>query len=283
MPTNIIRTNLSEAVSTDRIFQMIDNYIYLYHTDTVIVVPSYADSVTDTMQANFNSSNLLARSAPIFSYANSGPRTINVKFDLHRDMMKQINYGVSNAPVTLDDDYVDIMIRQIQAIALPEYNTAEKMVNPPMIAVRLGDDIFIKGIVQGGVGVTYQYPILSDGKYALVSIAFSITEVDPYDASTVMKTGSFRGLSASLERKIQKLAVGYTNPQSVSPLANKVFQSGSVIDVNNQNTKGTSYKDLSAPPRPNKSLYDLRHDGSNKTYKSLTEIGHGKSKGGQSR
>ena len=203
MATTIL-TSKDNLESNKRIFTMVDNYIYLYHTDTLIVVPSYADSVTDSISANYNTSQLLARSAPIYSYANSGPRQINVKFDLHRDMMQQINYGVSNANVTIDDDYVDIMIRQIQAIALPAYSSAEKMVNPPMIAVRLGNDIFIKGIVVGSVGVTYNYPILRNGKYAIVNIAFTVDEVDPYDAKTVMEQGSFRGLSASLERRVQK-------------------------------------------------------------------------------
>lgn len=186
-------------------YQMIDNYIYLYHTDTLIVVPAYSDSITDQISANFSQTPLLSRSAPIQSYSNSGPRTIQVKFDLHRDMMQQINYGVSNANVTIDDDYVDIMIREIQAICLPSYNTPEKMVNPPMVAVRLGNDIFIKGIVSN-VGVTYNYPILRNGKYALININFGVTEVDPWDAEKVMQTGSYRGLSTSLERRVWKIA-----------------------------------------------------------------------------
>lgn len=194
-----------DSVPQETKYQMIDNYIYLYHTDTLIVVPAYSDSITDTIQANFSQSALLSRSAPIQSYSNSGPRSINVKFDLHRDMMTQINYGVSNANVTMDDDYVDIMIREIQAICLPSYNTPEKMVNPPMVAVRLGNDIFIKGIVTS-VGVTYNYPILRNGKYAMINISFGVTEVDPWDAETVMQTGSYRGLSTSLERRVWKVA-----------------------------------------------------------------------------
>lgn len=186
-------------------YQMIDNYIYLYHTDTLIVVPAYSDSITDSIGASFSSSNLLSRSAPIQSYSGSGPRTITVQFRLHRDMMKQLNYGVSNAQVTMDDDYVDIMIREIQAIVLPSYNTPEKMVNPPMVAVRLGNDIFIKGVV-GHVAVTYQYPILRNGKYAVIDISFDVTEVDPYDAETVMQTGSYRGLSTTLERRVWKIS-----------------------------------------------------------------------------
>ena len=72
------------------------------------------------------------------------------------------------------------------------------------------NDIFIKGVINGTVGVTYNYPILKNGKYASVSISFAVSEIDPYDATDVMQTGSFRGLSTSLERRIWKVA-GYSN------------------------------------------------------------------------
>ena len=207
----------TQSSSIEKFSQMIDNYIYLYHVSnqsgkegTVIVLPSYADSVTDTLAVNYNTETPLARSAPIYSYQSSGPRTVQVSFSLHRDMMKQINFQTSNASVTLDEDYVDLFIKYIQAAALPAYSTASKMVNPPVVALRLGNDIFIKGVINGSVGITYNYPILSNGKYALVSVSFSITEIDPYDAKTVMTTGSFRGLSTSLERRIWK-QTGYSN------------------------------------------------------------------------
>lgn len=207
----------TKSSSLEKFSQMIDNYIYLYHVSnqsgkegTVIVLPSYADSVTDTLQVSYNSETPLARSAPIYSYQSSGPRTVQVSFSLHRDMMKQINFQTSNAAVTLDEDYVDLFIKYIQAAALPNYSTASKMVNPPVVALRLGNDIFIKGVINGSVGITYNYPVLSNGKYALVSVSFSITEIDPYDAKTVMKTGSFRGLSTSLERRVWK-QTGYSS------------------------------------------------------------------------
>ncbi len=209
-------TNTSKQ-PIEQYYQMIDNYIYLYHVSnqsgkegTVIVLPSYADSVTDTISVSYATETPLARSAPIYSYTSSGPRTVQVSFQLHRDMMKQINFKTSNASVTLKEDYVDLFIKYVQAAALPNYSTASKMVNPPVVALRLGNDIFIKGVIAGTVGITYNYPILSNGKYASVSIGFSISEIDPYDAKTVMKTGSFRGLSTSLERRVWK-KTGYSN------------------------------------------------------------------------
>lgn len=188
----------------ERYFRMIDNYIYMYHTGTLLALPTYADSITDVMSVNFVSSTPLARSSPIYSYANSGPRQLSFTFNLHRDMMQQINYGVSNLDTTMNDDYVDYLINSLQACAVPEYSSTDKMVDPPMVAVRLGNDIFIKGVVLGNVSVTYELPILTTGKYASAKVSFVVAEVDPYSADTIQVAGSFRGLSTSLERNVYK-------------------------------------------------------------------------------
>ena len=94
---------------------------------------------------------------------------------------------------TTNVDYVDILVNQLQGAALPKFSSAEKMVNPPVIAVRFGNDIFCKGVVNGGVSVTYGVPILSDGRYANVTVSFNINEITPFDAETVMRVGGFRG------------------------------------------------------------------------------------------
>ena len=188
----------------ERYFRMIDNYVYMYHTGTLLALPTYADSITDVMSVNFVSSTPLARSSPIYSYANSGPRQLSFTFNLHRDMMQAINYGVSNLDTTINDDYVDYLINSLQACAVPEYSSTDKMVDPPMVAVRLGNDIFIKGVVLGNVSVTYELPILTTGKYASAKVSFVVAEVDPYSADTIQVAGSFRGISTSLERNVYK-------------------------------------------------------------------------------
>lgn len=184
---------------------MIDNYIYLYHVDKFLVIPSYPESINDNLEVSFNSTTPMSRSAPIYSYQNSGPRSFQVQIRMHRDMMKQINYHVSNANVAIGDDYVDTLIKYIQAAALPAYGASKKMVDPPMVAVRFGQDIFMKGVVEGGVSVTYETPILENGKYAVVTLAFTIDEIEPFDAYTVMESGSFRGLDTTLERNAWKV------------------------------------------------------------------------------
>ncbi len=183
---------------------MIDNYIYLYHVDQFIVVPTFPDTLNDTIDVSYNSSTPMSRSAPIYSYSHSGPRRLQVNLDLHRDLMTQINWGVSNAKLATGDDYVDTLIKLVQAAALPAYQASEKLVDPPMVAVRFGNELFIKGVVNGSVGVTYQPPILDTNKYAHVSISFNVEEVEPFDARIVMEAGSFRGLDTTLERNFWK-------------------------------------------------------------------------------
>jgi hypothetical protein len=192
---------------------LINNYIYLYHTDEFLIIPSYPDIIADSMQSTFGSTNALSRSAPVFSYSNSGPRTVQINLSIHRDILDEINIDVSNLRVgedlvtsvggvaNLNDDYLDTLIKRLQSIALPRYLVGSKTVVPPMVAVRFGDEIFIKGVVTGGVSVTYNKPIIivneREAKYSLVTIAFTVSEVDPYDADSVSRLGSFRGLTTT--------------------------------------------------------------------------------------
>ena len=197
--------------TTAHSLSMIDNYIYLYHTNTVIVLPTYPETVTDSMSANFSTTTPLGRSAPIYSYSSSGPRTVGFSLNLHRDMMNAINYQSSNANIDIGDDYVDTMIKQLQAAVVPKYSATERMVNPPIVAVRLGDDIFCKGVVTGALQITYGLPIIEingKNKYAQCTVSFSVSEIQPYGADEIMRDGSFRGVSTTLERNIWRATGG---------------------------------------------------------------------------
>lgn len=192
-------------------YKLPDCYIYLYHTDEYFILPQYPEAINDNMESNFNSQNALSRTAPVFSYNNSGPRTVQVTFKLHRDMMNNVNTDGSNVRLNsgddiihnVNDDYIDVMIKKLQSIAVPRYTAKDKLVTPPMIAIRFGDDIFIKGVVaSGGISVSYDLPILSNNKYAQVGVSFLVSEVNPYDADSIGRYGSFRGLTSGLRDKI---------------------------------------------------------------------------------
>lgn len=180
-----------------------DNYIYISHLDEDLQfwrLPTSPETIQDSMNSSFQAENVLGRSAPVYTFSNSGPRTVQFSMKLHRDIMDDINEGYSNSKQKVGEDYVENLIHALQAIAVPKYNLNNKAVEPPLVAVRIENQLFIKGVVASGVTVTYQKPILSNGKYAIVSISFTVSEVDPYDASTVYKNGSFRGVVRSLKK-----------------------------------------------------------------------------------
>ena len=160
------------------------------------MIPNYPDQIQDSMPSTYQSTNALSRSAPVFSYSYSGPRTVRVSVDLHRDMLDLVNVNVSNLKIdNIEDDYVDTIVKRLQSISVPKYDNSTKAVQPPMVAVRFGNEVFIKGIVNGNIDVSYNKPILTGNRYAQVSIAFNIVEVDPYDAATIAEQGSFRGIT----------------------------------------------------------------------------------------
>ena len=182
--------------------QFITNYIYLYHTDKFIIIPEYPESITDNMGSSFNQTTALSRSAPVFTYANSGPRSVTFSLELHRDMVNDLNITAGNTNlksnvVSQTDDYVDTLIKELQSIALPRYNVNNSAVVPPRVAVRFGNELFISGVVNTTVQCTYSKPILSNGKYAKVTISFAVSEYDPYDATSVSQLGSFRGITSA--------------------------------------------------------------------------------------
>lgn len=193
-----------------RSFSMIENYVYLYHTDTLIALPVYPESITDTMSIRFSETTPLSRSAPIYSYSSSGPRTFQVQLPLHRDLMNQVNiktesFIYKNIGVDIyKDDYVEILVKQLQSAALPSYAASEKMVNPPIVAVRFGNSLFCKGVITDGVTVEHSGPILPNNKYAMQTVSFTVSEIDPYDAEYVALVGGFRGLNTTLERNLYK-------------------------------------------------------------------------------
>ena len=175
-----------------------DCYLYISHLDEGFQywqLPGYPEKVTDQMQSNFTPNTALGRSAPVYTFSNSGPRSITINLSFHRDMFEEMP---SNVIPKDTEDKSESFIHALQAIAVPKYNLSNKAVEPPLVAIRLGREVFIKGVVTSGISVTYGKPILVNEKYAVIEISFTVSEVDPYDASTVFKNGSFRGLTATL-------------------------------------------------------------------------------------
>lgn len=174
-----------------------ENYIYISHLDEGLKfwrLPCWPDAISDSMTSTFQSQNALGRSAPVWTFSNAGPRTVQIDIGIHRDMMDDVNTGVSNVKLALGEDYLDNLINALRAIAVPKYNLTNKAIEPPLVALRLGKEVFIKGVVTSGIGLTYEKPILSNDKYAQVKLSLTIAEVDPYDATSIYQNGGFRGV-----------------------------------------------------------------------------------------
>lgn len=179
-----------------------DCYIYISHLDLpedakYWRLPAYPETVSDEMKSNFIETSALGRSAPVFTFSSSGPRTINFKLSFHRDMFDEMQTNVQPKD---NEDPAECFIHALQAIAVPKYNLSNKAIEPPLVAIRLGKEVFIKGVVTSSIGVTYGKPILIDEKYATMEVSFTVTEVDPYDSSSVFANGSFRGLTATMRK-----------------------------------------------------------------------------------
>ena len=197
-------------------FNLVENYIYIYQLNKYLIIPTYPEQINDSLGSTFASTNMLSRTAPIYSYSYSGPRKIQFTINLHRDMMYQFNRSnldfIDEVGKELNEDYVDTLIRYMQAMALPSYTAGQvqkavvdgKLINPPVVAVRFGNTLFIKGIVEGTVGVTHSGPIDSNKRYKEVSVTFDVAETEPQDANTLAKWGSFRGLETVLTRGLYK-------------------------------------------------------------------------------
>ncbi len=154
-------------------YDLIENYIYIYQLDKYVIIPTYPETFTDALGSTFSKTNPLSRTAPIYSYSYAGPRSIQFTLDLHRDFMSQVNFDNIDFldKDELTDDYIDTLIKYLQAMALPSFKAKEisnKMVNPPMVAVRFGNTLFIKGIVDGNVSVTYSGALDMRNKYQQV-------------------------------------------------------------------------------------------------------------------
>ena len=72
-------------------FSLVENYLYLYHVDTYLVLPTQPQQFSESLTVNFRSENAIARTAPLYAYSDSGPRTVSFNLSLHRDMLWDLN------------------------------------------------------------------------------------------------------------------------------------------------------------------------------------------------
>lgn len=133
----------------------------------VLTMPCYPTSLSDSVQADYSSQTVPYRTEPYLNYSNSGPRTVSVAFNLHREMT-----NASLDSLRGDNSDIDTIINTIQAAAYPTTGDS----NAIRSTLRVGSHLYIDGIITGGITTSYSGPII-DGKYNVCDISFTITEV----------------------------------------------------------------------------------------------------------
>ena len=159
----------------------------------MILLPNWPDNIQDGQNANWSATQILGRSAPIQSYGYTQARSISIQMQLHREMLKQTNvrakYPIKDKQI--EEDYVEYVVNMLYGSVIPNYSSSAKLVDPPMVAIRIGNQMYIKGVCTRFT-VGYKGAILRDNKYSEMEITIDVTEINPYDAITAMGVGAFR-------------------------------------------------------------------------------------------
>lgn len=149
--------------------------------------PCYPESVSDSNVANYSAQNILGRSEPFQYYTGSGPRTVNVSFEMHCEMCDDINY-------------VYELVDEVQSACYPNYSSA---VAATKVTFHVAHNININGIIPS-VDTEFSGPILNTlidpysqtpyPRYAVVKLSFSVIEVtgNAFSSSNIATFGGRR-------------------------------------------------------------------------------------------
>lgn len=171
---------------------MINSYIYLYHLDKQFNIPVTPDPITNSLGVSFSTEKILGRSAPQITYSSSGPRTQTVSLALHRQLTALENNNNENA--------VDELINALQSCTLPKYADSYKAIIPPSLLIRFGNESCIRGVLAGDLQIQSSGAWLKSGKMSMVTISFSVIEVEPFSAEYAYSNGLLRNISTDLKR-----------------------------------------------------------------------------------
>ena len=186
-----------------------ENFIYFHQLDVdgtsaAIWIPTYPLTMDITNRATYGTNQPLGSPNQIYSWSGSGPRSATLPFNLNRDMMQIINGGNMYADNELgrmlreqDADAVEVLIRYWETIALPSYQAAKKMINPPLVTIKIANQLTITGVATGGMQIRMSGG-WRNGKQLDATLSATISEIDPIDATTAARVGQYRGINATL-------------------------------------------------------------------------------------
>lgn len=183
---------------------MVESYIYIYHINKQFFLPVVPDSFTNSLPINFSSTPIPMSSAPLQTFSSAGPRSLAVTLKLNRALFEMDNADEWQWDKTTRENHfkersekMEQLINALSALSLPTYSNSTKLVVPPSILYRAGEEVCISGIVSGNVTISTS-GVWVHGKLSNVDISFTITEVLPFSAEYTAKNGMYRSISTDL-------------------------------------------------------------------------------------
>lgn len=135
----------------------------------VLPLPTIPESVAESISLNTQEQAIIARSAPIVSYSNTGARVISFTFAIADDYMPTRGLSGSQYSIT---EYIDAL----KSLEYPVYKSST--VISPQCVLRIGN-IKLKGIVTS-VTVNWKGPlsnIIAGGSFTRADISVQFKEV----------------------------------------------------------------------------------------------------------
>lgn len=130
-------------------------------TGKIIDLPFVPDGpITEGLQISFDSQEIRGRSALIYGYSGTGPRTISFAVRLHDDYCYG---GIKNK------------VSAIKALGYPLYRTH---VLAPSCYVKIGNFLKFRGILNS-IDVSWDRPI-RDGYYLIADVSLSFNTIEDY-------------------------------------------------------------------------------------------------------
>ena len=137
-----------------------------------IVISLIPQSVSYSYTPNFQSTQILGRYTPIYSYKSGSDEILSFTLDVHEDLIDTTRYKSL-------EEFVDI----IKSLSYPRRDTQGALIFP-RVYMQLGD---IAGFGLVRTNITWKLP-MREGKYVNASIDFNFTLEDKYTNPTLKKS-----------------------------------------------------------------------------------------------
>lgn len=171
------------------------SYLYIYHLKKEWYLPVLPQGITNSLPISFSPTPIPLSSAPLQTFSSAGPRTVSITLKMHRKMFELEDK--KNGAKKMEE-----LINDISALALPKYTSASKLVVPPTVLYRAGNEVCIRGIVSGNVSITTSGAWQRDGKLSEIDIQFTIVEVEAFSAEYAQNHGVLRSIPTDLTRSV---------------------------------------------------------------------------------